>query len=943
MRGRGDQLCPTSNLRDYAISCRVSVSQPLSEIWFGESNMKITKAIFEAYLQCKYKAWRMENGEKGVIHAYTDLIDQLQNEYVSIAAKTLLSKAKSNIAVTLPAFTSDLIAQRHLIILNTTVDYKHFSFHCDGLKRINNDAAISAYLYEPVLFSVSPRIREEHRLSLAFAAFVLGKVQGVQPDQGTIVFGNSCSVMNVQLRGKHDKFKKQLDELTGMLSRRRKPDLFLNKHCEICPFRDQCRNEAIDQDSLSLLSGMKEQDIAKENNKGIFTVHQLSYTFRPRRRPNHLKDRPPPYYHSLRAQALREKKVYVFQRPEIPKCAVNLFIDLEGDSTGDSVYLIGALATFGENTEFQSFWADDHAQESEILNDLWNFIAGFENPHIFFYGAYDSKALRRMAVKAGNKKLPSLLDDHSTNVVSTIYRNVYFPTFSNSLKEIGRFLGCSWSDPEASGWKSIAWRIRWERTGDDTMKEELIRYNKEDCMALHRLIDYLQLISTNNEDTDNNVTSVEDLMQQSDFRLWGQRKFAVDDFRQVADCTYFDYQRTKVYLRSNPELKAVHRHKRKRAAKQTRPNQVVVVHAHKCWRCKSTDIVKDTDRWHKKFQYDLRVSSGSIKRWITEFRTPFHHCLRCKIGFFPPSYKAKERYGHSLIAWVMHQHISNRISFERLEFTLRECFGIRLQYSRIHHIKYLAARYYKRTYNQILRNIIGGGLVHADETKAKLTIETGYVWVFANVMNVAYIYRPTREGKFLHELLSDFDGVLITDFYAAYDSLDCRQQKCLLHLMWDINGDLLKHPFDEDLKFVARGFGELLRAIINTVDRYGLKARFLRKHKKDVAKFYRNIEARELVSDVARHYLDRFVKYRQKLFTFLDHDGVAWNNNNAEHAIKPFAKYRLVTKGMVTRKGLDAYLVLLSIFETCEYRGVSFLDFLLSKERDIDRYCQTVW
>ena len=133
-------------------------------------------------------------------------------------------------------------------------------------------------------------------------------------------------------------------------------------------------------------------------------------------------------------------------------------------------------------------------------------------------------------------------------------------------------------------------------------------------MALRRVTDYLQLISINSEDLDNNVTSVEDLVERSDFGQWGQRKFAVDDFRLVADCAYFDYQRSKVYLRSNPELAAVNRHKRKRATKRTRPNQVVVVKARKCWRCKSTEIVIDTDRWHKKFQFDLRVSSGEHQK-----------------------------------------------------------------------------------------------------------------------------------------------------------------------------------------------------------------------------------------------------------------------------------------------------------------------------------------
>jgi hypothetical protein len=51
-------------------------------------------------------------------------------------------------------------------------------------------------------------------------------------------------------------------------------------------------------------------------------------------------------------------------------------------------------------------------------------------------------------------------------------------------------------------------------------------------------------------------------------------------------------------------------------------------------------------------------------------------------------------------------------------------------------------------------------------------------------------------------------------------------------------------------------------------------------------------------------YLRRFERNRERLFTFLDHDGVPWNNNNAEHAIKAFARLRNVIGGTSTAKGL---------------------------------------
>jgi hypothetical protein len=38
--------------------------------------------------------------------------------------------------------------------------------------------------------------------------------------------------------------------------------------------------------------------------------------------------------------------------------------------------------------------------------------------------------------------------------------------------------------------------------------------------------------------------------------------------------------------------------------------------------------------------------------------------------------------------------------------------------------------------------------------------------------------------------------------------------------------------------------------------------------------------------------------------------------------------------------GLSDYLVLLSVYQTCKYRGVSFLKFLLSGEDDVEIYCQ---
>lgn len=90
----------------------------------------------------------------------------------------------------------------------------------------------------------------------------------------------------------------------------------------------------------------------------------------------------------------------------------------------------------------------------------------------------------------------------------------------------------------------------------------------------------------------------------------------------------------------------------------------------------------------------------------------------------------------------------------------------------------------------------------------------------------------------------------------------------------------------------------------------------------------------------AKALLDRFNKSRQNLFTFLDYGNVPWNNNQAEHSFKHFAIYRSQADGLFTEKSIGDYLILLSLYQTCKYRGVNFLKFLLSREKSIDIYLQ---
>ena len=341
--------------------------------------------------------------------------------------------------------------------------------------------------------------------------------------------------------------------------------------------------------------------------------------------------------------------------------------------------------------------------------------------------------------------------------------------------------------------------------------------------------------------------------------------------------------------------------------------------------------------------------NGGIKKWIVKFEGGDFQCYRCKEIFTPQKYRQVfssvtfYRFGNNLLAWIMYTYITYRISFGKIIKMLLDSYKIQVSRSSIRYFKIVVSQKYKPTFEEIKQLVINGSLIHADETGAKVKeLSGGYVWVFTSMDAVFYIFRPTREADFLKDLLKEFKGVLVSDFYSGYDSLPCVQQKCLIHLIRDLNEDLLSNQLNIEFKQIVMNFGKLLREIVETIDTYGLKKRHLKKHRKDVERFYYHYIERDYKTELAVKYQKKFRKYQDKLFAFLDYDDIPWNNNNAEHAVKPFAKYRRVIDGQWTENSISEYLILLSIQQTCKYRGLSFLEFLKSGETSIEAYTRKV-
>ena len=204
----------------------------------------------------------------------------------------------------------------------------------------------------------------------------------------------------------------------------------------------------------------------KYEKKGIFTVKQVSYLFKPRKRnKGNTKPRPVKHRIELQALAIREKKIYLEELPALSREPVELFLDMEGIPDRGLYYLMGLLVCQPDTTNHHVFWADTDLDECHMWQQFLDTVTKYPDAKIYHYGSYEPRAIAQLAnrydtdVESVTKRL--------VNVNRYVFGKVYFPVRSNVLKDIGHFIGARWTSTHASGLQSLVWRHRWEESQKD--------------------------------------------------------------------------------------------------------------------------------------------------------------------------------------------------------------------------------------------------------------------------------------------------------------------------------------------------------------------------------------------------------------------------------------------------------------------------------------------
>jgi hypothetical protein len=187
-----------------------------------------------------------------------------------------------------------------------------------------------------------------------------------------------------------------------------------------------------------------------------------------------------------------------------------------------------------------------------------------------------------------------------------------------SLKDLATCVGFAWPDTALYGPNSIRSRSMWERSYETATRESLIAYNVADCRALQCLCNHLTVLSqdksTNLQAAVIDLVNVDELRPLPPFLLINKDGAALPEFKTINKAAYWDYQRTRVYVRTSKIIKKACR-QRARARRLPTERTVRYPAPSYCSRCEGTDLFRG--RATNLLMYDIRFMGSGAKGWLT--------------------------------------------------------------------------------------------------------------------------------------------------------------------------------------------------------------------------------------------------------------------------------------------------------------------------------------
>jgi len=291
----------------------------------------------------------------------------------------------------------------------------------------------------------------------------------------------------------------------------------------------------------------------------------------------------------------------------------------------------------------------------------------------------------------------------------------------------------------------------------------------------------------------------------------------------------------------------------------------------------------------------------------------------------------KQRFGISVQAEVALLREQCRLPFRVIQDYLKARFNLRISLGQLVALVEGVARRGKAIVESFKEEIRGSPVVNGDETSWREDGQNGYVWSFSTDKIRYFLYRKSRSASVVKEVLGEqFDGVVVSDFYAAYNAHLGLHQRCWVHLLRDIHELKEKHKQDRHLKQWA----EAVKAIYEEAKAYKGPSGRLGPVEQKARRVKRQREFEQELMRVCRPHLkkkrlqstlcERIERFLPELFMFVADARVPSDNNAAERSVRDLVVSRKISGGTRSEKGSETKSILASLFGTWRLQGLDF-------------------
>jgi len=325
------------------------------------------------------------------------------------------------------------------------------------------------------------------------------------------------------------------------------------------------------------------------------------------------------------------------------------------------------------------------------------------------------------------------------------------------------------------------------------------------------------------------------------------------------------------------------------------------------------------------------------KKKVTVYRRYRYWCSCCKRLVEAPQAEGEipnARIGPVAVAWSVMLKQSLGVPFGKTARLLEDLCGLRVSSGALALAAQRIAGRLSPEIDYIRDAVRASPAVNVDETGWRVGGRNHWMWAFVTDRLTLYRIVPSRAGRIAaEELGKDFGGVVVADFFSAYNKLSCEQQKCTVHLLRELRECSKKNKTPEFAAFrkkLKRIIADAMRLVASKeFDPDFCESLILRLHDRVLALAvadYKNLDCRRLAKRLWQH--------GENFFTFLLYPGIVTpDNNRAERAIRPAVVLRKISGGSRTANGANASADLLSLSQTCRQNGISFVPFLLKALR----------